>query len=116
MIPSLMDFVGPEMPEDKSLCPVRAVRHYLARTHSRREGKSLFFVSIKEGFKGGIHPPTLSGWVKGAVTLAYETLQPEDCVRGGDSSARGPGVLLFLGFLPAGFVISSVTIWVLEDP
>jgi integrase len=54
------------------LCPVRALKVYIARTESLREGKRLLFVSVKEGFKGDIQANTVSGWIKQTINTAYE--------------------------------------------
>ena len=42
-------FQHPSLVQDKSLCPVRALRYYLDKTKDLRKGKRILFVAIKEG-------------------------------------------------------------------
>ena len=58
--------------EDKSLCPVRALRYYLDRTKDLRRGKDLVFVSFKKSFRKDILPSTISSWIKQTVLLCYQ--------------------------------------------
>ena len=62
--------------EDKSLCPVRALRYYLDRTKDLRVGKELVFVSFRKSFQKDIVPATVSSWIKQTVLLCY---QLSDC-------------------------------------
>ena len=57
---------------DRSLCPIRALRYYLDRTSTIRQGKELVFVSFKKGFDKDISPATISSWIKQTVILCYE--------------------------------------------
>ena len=43
-------FLDPALVQDKSLCPVRALRCYLDKTKDLRKGKEILFVAIKEGY------------------------------------------------------------------
>ena len=77
--------------EDKSLCPVRALRYYLDRTKDLRKGKDLVFVSFKKSFQKDILPSTISSWIKQTVLL-FNHLSDEDAqnlhqVRAHDVSA-----------------------------
>ena len=49
--------------DDRSLCPVRALRCYLDRTSDLRQSKELVFVSFKKGFDKAISPVTISSWI-----------------------------------------------------
>jgi integrase len=57
---------------DSLVCPVRALKAYIERTESLREGKKLLFISHKEGFKTDIQANTVSSWIKQTVATAYE--------------------------------------------
>ena len=63
--------------EDRSLCPVRALRYYLDKTQDLRQGKELVFVSFKKGFMKDISPATISSWIKQTVTLCYDLSDQE---------------------------------------
>ena len=47
-------FQHPSLVQDKSLCPVRALRYYLDKTKDLRKGKRILFVAIKEGYSKDI--------------------------------------------------------------
>ena len=71
-VKSLRDFVGSSGLEDEELmCPVRALRIYTNRTLRDPENLHLF-VSFKKGHTGGIHPNTVSSWLKQCIKLCYE--------------------------------------------
>jgi integrase len=73
-IESLINYVGLDLPDDASLCPVRCLKEYLKRTKSRRRGISDLFITISEkGLVKATHPNTLSSWVKGVIAKAYDT-------------------------------------------
>ena len=70
-IESLDDFVGPDLREDASLCPVRCLKEYLERTKVKRKGISDLFITFSvKGLVKAAHPNTLSSWVKGVI--AYD--------------------------------------------
>ena len=48
-IPALTTIVDRQFKEDRSLCPVRALRFYLDRTKDLRGSRSLLFISFKKG-------------------------------------------------------------------
>ena len=50
VILALKPFLGSDLTEDMTSCPVRALRYYLDRTSALRKGKNLLFISFKEGF------------------------------------------------------------------
>ena len=72
VIPALAPTLDKSLLEDKSLCPVRALRYYLDRTKNLREGKDLVFVSFRKGLQKDIVPATISSWVKQTVLLCYQ--------------------------------------------
>ena len=72
-IPSLKEVLGPDLwdSEDKVLCPVRAIRHYLKRTTSLRKDRKLLFISYQLNRSTDIHAPTISSWIKQIIWAAY---------------------------------------------
>ena len=50
VIPALVPSLDKSLTEDKSLCPLRALRYYVDRTKDLRKGKALVFVSFREEF------------------------------------------------------------------
>ena len=72
VIPALAPTLDNSLSEDKSLCPVRALRYYLDRTKDLRTGKDLLFVSFKKGFHNDIVPATIFSWIKQTVLLCYQ--------------------------------------------
>ena len=95
VIPALAPTLDKSLKEDRSLCPVRALRYYLDKTQDLRTGKELVFVSFKQGFdrdispatisfvsfKQGfdrdISPATISSWIKQTVVLCYDLSDQE---------------------------------------
>ena len=71
-IPALTTIVDRQFKEDKTLCPVRALRHYLDRTKDMRGSRSLPFISFKIGHPSDIRPATLSSWLKQTILLCYK--------------------------------------------
>ena len=84
-IPALHPLLGPGSEEDRGLCPVRALKVYLARTQDIRENRKLLFISYKAGHKGDIHKNTISSWIRKLLHFAYSSA-PEDVIK--LSSAR----------------------------
>ena len=74
---ALTKVVGPELQEDRSLCVVRAVKYYLKRTKEFRKNRTPLFISYKKGYEGEICKNTISGWIKKAVKLAYQSSTTE---------------------------------------
>ena len=72
VIPALAPTLDKSLKEDRSLCPVRALRYYLDKTQDLRTGKELVFVSFKHGFNKDISPATISSWIKQTVVLCYD--------------------------------------------
>ena len=77
VIPALAPSLDRSLREDKSLCPVRALRYYLDRTKDIRVGKELVFVSFRLGFQKDIVPATISSWIKQTVLLCYQLSDEE---------------------------------------
>jgi integrase len=69
---SLAPFVGSDLPDDRKLCPVRALKIYLARTQSIRKDKKRLFISYQEGRSQDISKNTISAWVKKLLKLVYK--------------------------------------------
>ena len=71
-IPALTTIVDRQFKEDRTLCPVRALRYYLDRTKDLRGPRSLLFISFKKGHTSDIRPATLSSWLKETILLCYK--------------------------------------------
>ena len=71
-IPALTTIVDRQFKEDRTLCPVRALRYYLDRTKDLRGSRSLLFISFKKGHTSDIRPGTLSSWSKQTILLCYK--------------------------------------------
>ena len=68
-IPALTTIVDRQFKEDRTLCPVWALRYYLDRTKDLRGSRSLLFISFKKGHTSDIRPATLSSWLKQTILL-----------------------------------------------
>ena len=68
----LATIVDRQFKQDRSLCPVRALRYYLDRTKDLRGDRSLLFISFKKGHSTDIKPATLSSWLKQTILLCYK--------------------------------------------
>ena len=71
-IPALTTIVDRQFKEDRTLCPVRALRYYLDRTKDLRGSRSLLFISFKKGYTSDIRPTTLCSWLKQTILLCYK--------------------------------------------
>ena len=71
-IPALTAIVHRQLKEDRTLCPVRALRYYLDRTKELRGSRSLLLISFKKGHTSDIRPATLSSWSKQTILLCYK--------------------------------------------
>ena len=71
-IPALTTIVDRQFKEDRTLCPVRALRFYLDRTKDLRGSRSLLLISFKKGHTSDIRPATLSSWLKQTILLCYK--------------------------------------------
>ena len=83
-IPALTTIVDRQFKEDRTLCPVRALRYYLDRTKDLRGSRSLLFISFKKGHTSDIRPATLSSWLKQTILLCYKQADQQalDLVQG----------------------------------
>ena len=70
-IPSLAHSLGSDLVEDRLLCPVRALKIYLARTQNMRSGKTRLFISFQPGRSSDISKNTISGWIRSLLHLVY---------------------------------------------
>ena len=77
IIPALAPTLDKSLKDDRTLCPVRALRYYLDKTTDLRTGKQLVFVSFKKNFNKDIVPATISSWIKQTVLLCSQ-LSKED--------------------------------------
>ena len=72
VIPALTTTVDRQFKQDRSLCPVHALRYYLNRTKDLMGDRSLLFISFKKGHSTDIRPATLSSWLKQTILLCYK--------------------------------------------
>ena len=71
-IPSLTTIVDRQFKQDRTLCPVQALRYCLDRTKGLRGSRSLLFISFKKGHTSDIRPATLPSWLKQTILLCYK--------------------------------------------
>ena len=63
-IPALTTIVQRQFREDRTLCPVLALRYYLDRTKGLRGSRSLnLFIPFRKGHTSDIRPATLSSYL-----------------------------------------------------
>ena len=72
VIPALTTIVDRQFKQDRSLCPVCALRYYLDKTKDLRGDISLLFISFKKGHSTDIRPATPSSWLKQTILLCYK--------------------------------------------
>ena len=77
VIPALAPTLDRSLKQDRTLCPVRALRFYVDRTKDMRQGKELLFVSFMKGFNKDIAPATISSWIKQTIVLCYKLSDKE---------------------------------------
>ena len=63
-------FVGKD-DKERTLCPVRALKFYLAASKSRRAGRKQLFLPIRETKKEAVSKNTISRWIAEAIKHAY---------------------------------------------
>ena len=110
VIPALAPGLDLDLLEDRSLCPVRALRIYLDRTKDSRKDKNLLFISMKKGFRKDISKSTVSHWIKDTIKTCYtladnETLQVSR-VKAHDVRALSAS-LAFKGGIPLEQILSA---------
>ena len=72
IIPAIKTIVDRQFKQDRSLCPVRALRYYLDRTKDLRGDRSLLFISFKKRHSTDIRPATLFSLLKQTLLLCYK--------------------------------------------
>lgn len=81
---------------DRSLCPVRALRHYLERTGPLRDGRDRLFISYEQGLKKDISAQTISTWVVRLIRMAHDKsgvpIPADESVRAHDVRAMATSV------------------------
>ena len=77
IIPTLTAIIDRPFKEDRTLCPVRALRYYLDRTKDLRGSRSLLFISFKKGHTSDIRPATLSSWLIQTILLCYKQVDQQ---------------------------------------
>lgn len=77
-IPALGPTLDSSLVEDRSLCPVRALKHYLHRTKSLRANRSRLFIPLAPGRTKQLSKATLSNWVKDVIKSAHRTATDSD--------------------------------------
>ena len=73
IIPALVPTLDKSLKEDRTLCPVRAIRYYLDKIKDLRSGKELVFVSFRASRRTLFLPPSPPGLSK---QLFYATNCP----------------------------------------
>jgi integrase len=70
-IPSLKQVAGSDLPRERTLCPVRCMKTYLARTKGKSGKRKLLFLGVQPNRKTDITKPTLSSWFKQLIKYCY---------------------------------------------
>ena len=71
-IPALTTIVVRQFKEERTLCPVRALRYYPDRTKDLRGSRSLRFISFKKRHTSDIRDTTLYSWLKPTILLCHK--------------------------------------------
>ena len=77
VIPALAPSLDRSLRDDRSFCPVRALRYYLDRTKDLRKGKELVFVSFRKSFQKDIVLSTIYSLIKQTILLCYQLSDEE---------------------------------------
>jgi hypothetical protein len=72
-IKALSDFVGCDE-EDKFMCPVRSLKHYLKRTSPFRGFRRRLFISLNPGYEKDISKNTITRWLKSVILEAHKSV------------------------------------------
>ncbi|XP_067673432.1 uncharacterized protein [Haliotis asinina] len=70
-IPPLSTILGPDDVDDSSLCPVRALRIFLAASQDRRRLCKRLFIPLSSTFRAEVSRTTLSFWMRATILRAY---------------------------------------------
>ena len=108
-IPALTNCLGQQDKEDRSLCPVRALRHYLSRTSDLRHGRSLLLVSLLKSKQAA---QTISNWIKDLILFTLKNCSTDNAslhgVKAHDVRAQAPS-WSFRGGVPLLDIMGSCT-------
>lgn len=74
----LGNFCSNSLSEERTLCPVRAVKIYLSRTKEVRGQRQELFIPYKLGATQSISPVSISNWIQRAVKAAYTDASEEE--------------------------------------
>ena len=111
-IPAFTNCLGQQDKEDRSLCPVRALRHYLSRTSDLRHGRSLLFVSLLKSKQGDITAQTISNWIKDLILFTLKNCSTDSAslhgVKAHDVRAQAAS-WSFIGGVPLLDIMRSCT-------
>ncbi len=77
VVNSLKDVSGKDPDLDYDLCPVRAVKYYMAKTEAIRKDLKPLFLTYKAGATKPAAKNTISSWVKQLIVFSYENA-PKD--------------------------------------
>ena len=77
VIPALAPTPNTTLKEDRSPCPVQALRFYLDKTQDLRQDNELVFVSFKKRCSKDMSPAGISSWIKQTVILCFELSDQE---------------------------------------
>ena len=78
-VQSLCDFAGPDLP-DRKLCPVRALRLYLAKTQARRfkQKQRSLFISLRPSRGKEISKSAIAMWLRTVIRDAHKNCTDQD--------------------------------------
>ena len=77
-IKSLTQELPEDLQQDRSLCPVRALKYYTKMADKVRSEQKKLFIAYKKGHTDEIHMNTISAWLKKTILMAYENTTEED--------------------------------------
>ena len=92
--------LGPDIKEERLLCPIRVSMVYLERTKELRRNTSLLFISVKPNFGRDVRGPTISAWNKKVISVCYRISKaiPPGPLKVGAHDVRAPASSL--AYLP----------------
>lgn len=98
-IPHLKPLLGQDLDLERTLCPNRALKYYLARTEQlRKPGQKLLFISFdKERHQNKeVHKNTISSWVRKCIQFCYQNAKdnPAELVGARAHDLRGMAATL----------------------
>lgn len=77
-IQGLGNFCSGSLSEERTLCPVRAIKIYLSRTKDVRAQRQELFIPYKLGATQSISPVSISNWIQRTVKAAYDDPSDEE--------------------------------------